>query len=498
MDTALWIESNKDTFIEASDRIWQFAELGYHEVKSADFLAEILQDAGFAVQRGIAEIPTAFVASYGTEPPVIAILGEYDALPGLSQETVSHQQPVKAGGNGHGCGHNLLGVGSLAATLAVKEAIDVRDVQGTIRYYGCPAEENGSGKAFMAKAGVFDDVDLCLAWHPGTLNGIVAYNMLSNTKVKFKFHGIASHAAADPQNGRSALDAVELMNVGVNYLREHVIQEARIHYVILNGGGIAPNVVPPFAESLYMIRAPRPDQLKPIYERVVDVARGAELMTGTRMEQAVISGASNLVFNDTVADVLHRAMLQTAPPTFTDRERQFARELATTFPQGGSTAGIYAKMLGPDAKPMLDALKETLLFEGVLPNVKTDLILPGSTDVGDVSWVTPTGQITTACQAAGTPGHSWQLVAQSGMSIGHKGMLYAGQVLALTALEFMQDGELLARAQAEFAERIKETPFVPLIPNGIKPPLNPTFCAAVTERRGSPAAVDPIDLQSGP
>jgi len=432
----------------------------------------MLETAGFAVNRGIAEIPTAFVASYGSSKPVIAILGEFDALPGLSQEVVSHQQPVETGGNGHGCGHNLLGVGSLAAAMAVKEAIDAGDVQGTIRYYGCPAEENGSGKAFMAKAGVFGDVDLSLTWHPGMFNGSLSVNMLSNIKVKFKFHGRASHAAADPQNGRSALDAVELMNVGANYLREHIIQDARLHYVILDGGGVAPNVVPPYAESLYMIRAPRPDQLKPIYERVLDVARGAALMTGTEMEFAVISGASNLVFNDTIVDVLHEKMEKIEPPGFTEQERQFARELAETFPEGGGMMESFTKILGPNVKQMLSTMKETLLFEGVVPAFKKDIAMPDSTDVGDVSWVVPTGQIMTTCNAFGTPGHSWQLVAQSGMSIGHKGMLYAGKVLALGALEFMRDDELLVKAQAEFADRLQTTAFVPLIPDGVKPPFN--------------------------
>ena len=473
MSTTKWIDDQQDYFIQLSNKIWYFAETGYQEFKSAKLLADRLESVGFQVDRGIADIPTAFVASYGSGQPVIAILGEYDALPGISQEVAPTKQPVETGGNGHGCGHNLLGVGSLAAAMAVKEAIDESDLQGTIRYYGCPAEENGSGKAFMARAGVFDDVDLSLTWHPAAFNGSISVNMLSNIKVRFKFHGRASHAAGDPQNGRSALDAVELMNVGSNYLREHIIQEARLHYVILNGGGIAPNVVPPYAESLYMIRAPRPDQLKPIYERVLDVAHGAALMTGTEMEYAVISGASNLVVNDTIVDVLHEKMDEVKPPTFTEEERSFARELASTFPKGGGMMDSFAKMMGPDAQQMLSCAKESLLVEGVIPAFKKDIALPGSTDVGDVSWITPTGQIMTTCHAFGTPGHSWQLVAQSGMSIGHKGMLYAGKVLALTALEFMQDAELLAKAQSEFVDRIEENPPVPLIPEEVKPPLKP-------------------------
>jgi len=471
MNIPQWIEEKQGLFTNLSDQIWGFAETGYQEFKSARLLADTLEAAGFTVEREIAEIPTAFVASYGSGRPIIAILGEFDALPGLSQKTASSQEPVETGGNGHGCGHNLLGVGSLAAAMAVKEAIDAGGVEGTIQYYGCPAEENGSGKAFMARAGVFDDVDLSLTWHPGMFNGSISVNMLSNIKVQFKFHGRASHAAADPQNGRSALDAVELMNVGVNYLREHIIQEARLHYVIINGGGIAPNVVPPYAESLYLIRAPRPDQLKPIYERVLDVAKGAALMTGTQMEYAIISGASNLVFNDTIVDVLHEKMNEVAPPVFTEEERNFARELAPTFPQGAGMMDGFANLLGPKAKQLLANAKENLLLEGVMPAFKKDIAMPGSSDVGDVSWVTPTGQIMTTCYAFGTPGHSWQLVAQGGMSIGHKGMLYAGKVLALTALEFMQSSDLLAKAQDEFATRLKENPPVPVIPEGVKPPI---------------------------
>ena len=474
MDVLQWIEEKQELFTEVSDKIWRFAETGYQEYQSAQLLADTLESDGFIVERSIAEIPTAFVASYGSGKPVIALLGEFDALPGLSQKVSYNQQPIETNGNGHGCGHNLLGVGSLAATMAVKEAMNAEGIQGTIRYYGCPAEENGSGKAFMARAGVFDDVDLCLTWHPGMFNGSISVNMLSNIKVNFKFHGRASHAAADPQNGRSALDAVELMNVGTNYLREHIIQEARIHYVILNGGGTAPNVVPPYAESLYLIRAPRPDQLTPIFERVLDIAKGAALMTGTEMESAVISGASNLVFNDTIVDVFHKKMGEVAPPKFTEEERDFARKLASTFPQGGGMLDGFAKLLGPEVKALMANARETLLLEGVLPAFKGDIVMSGSSDVGDVSWVTPTGQIMTTCHAFGTPGHSWQLVAQSGMSIGHKGMLYAGKVLALTALAFMSDAELLSKAHEEFAERLKETPPVPLIPEGAKPPLPPS------------------------
>lgn len=471
MEPTQYIDSQQDVFVELSNQIWQFAELGYQEVRSAKLLADALQTAGFAVERGIADIPTAFVARYGHDKPVIAILGEYDALPGLSQAVASHQQPIQAGGSGQACGHNLLGVGSLAAAMAVQEAIAAGDTKGTICYYGCPAEENGSGKAFMVKAGVFDDVDLCLTWHPGTFNGIASSMTSANYKVKFRFYGRASHAAADPHNGRSALDAVELMNVGINYLREHIITDARIHYVITNGGGLAPNIVPAYAESFYLIRAPRSDQLKAIYERVIDVARGAAQMTGTEVEIAFHAGASNLVLNDTIAGVMYAKLNAVSLPVFGDEERVFAREIAETFPKETGRIERMVNRYGPEVIPLLDGIAESLLFEGVLPVDKQVVHTPGSTDVGDVSWVVPTGQITTACHAFGTPGHSWQIVAQSGMSIGHKGMLYAAKVLALSALVFIRQPDLLRQAQIEFAARVKDTPFVSPIPEGAKPPI---------------------------
>ena len=276
MDLMEWIESNQKTFTDLSDAVWSFAEIGYQEVRSSQLLIQALEEAGFSVEKGVAGIPTAFVASYGKNAdPVIGILGEFDALPGLSQDCVPYRKPLVQGAPGHGCGHNLLGVAGIAACFALQQALDAGDIQGAIRYYGCPAEEGGAAKAFMAKAGLFNDVDICLTWHPDSFNGTLWANFLANYRVGFKFHGKPAHAAADPYNGRSALDAVELMNVGVNYLREHMIPDARVHYVITNGGGTAPNVVPAEAASLYSVRAPRTDQLNPLFERVKDIARGA-------------------------------------------------------------------------------------------------------------------------------------------------------------------------------------------------------------------------------
>ncbi len=470
MDLAEWIETNRKTFTDLSDSVWGFAEIGYLEVQSSQLLIKTLEERGFIVDKGVAHIPTAFVASYSKGAgPVIGVLGEFDALPGLSQECVPFRKPLVSGAPGHGCGHNLLGVAGIAACFALKRALDAGELKGTVRYYGCPAEEGGAGKAFMAKAGLFDDVDICLTWHPDSFNATQWANFLANYRVGFKFHGKPAHAAADPYNGRSALDAVELMNVGVNYLREHMIPDARVHYVITNGGGTAPNVVPAEAASLYSVRAPRTDQLNPLFERVKDIARGAALMTGTELDIEVYSGMSNLLLNETINNVLQKNLEMVGAPKFSDEDKAFAREISKTIPSNSFEES--APSYGLDAEAV-SAMKGTLLYEGVLPPFKTEIVQPGSTDVGDVSWVAPTGQIVTVCSALGTPGHSWQIVAQGRTGIGHKGMLYAGKVMALAAVEFMKSPELVRKAKEEFKRRRAAVDYVSPIPDGLKPPLN--------------------------
>jgi aminobenzoyl-glutamate utilization protein B len=411
------------------------------------------------------------VASYGNAAgPVIGILGEFDALPGLSQDCVPYRKPLAEGGAaGHGCGHNLLGVAGLATCMAVKQAIDSGEVQGMIKYFGCPAEEGGAGKAFMANAGIFNGVDICLTWHPDTFNATLYTNFLANYRVTFKFRGKTAHAAADPFNGRSALDAVELMNVGVNYLREHMIPDARVHYVIINGGGVAPNVVPDFAESLYSVRAPRTDQLNALFERVKDIAKGAALMTGTEVEIDVISGMSNTLINETINEVLQSKLVEVGAPKFTKEEHAFARELSKSIP--ANSLETSAHLYGLDSKAIA-GLKEAVLFEDILPPFKSEVVQPGSTDVGDVSWVVPTGQIVTACWTLGSPGHSWQIVAQGKMGIGQRGMLYAGKVMALSALEFMQNKDIREKAKEEFKQKRAAANYISPIPPGTKPPLN--------------------------
>lgn len=468
MDVVKWIEANQKKFTTASDQVWEFAELGFTEKRSAELLCNILKESGFQIKQNIADIPTAFIASHGTGKPVIAILGEFDALPGLSQEKVPYQKPRVTGGNGHGCGHNLLGTASLAAALAVKEAIQAGNANGTILYYGCPAEENGAAKTFMVKAGAFRDVDLCLTWHPDSTNAVMTINMLAVIQSVFRFHGKPAHAAADPYNGRSALDAIELMNVGANYLREHIIPDGRIHYVITNGGGSAPNVVPALAESNYLVRAPLLSQAEAIYARLLDIAKGAALMTSTELEVVSKKGMSNLVLNRTINDVIYQKMVEVGASEYTEDEIKFAKEIATSYSREGAGQALI-KTYGNAAREALEKLGDFPLLSSILPNAESDYVLPASTDVGDVSWVVPTGQVLTACHAFGTPGHSWQIVAQGGMGIGHKGMLLAGKVMALAALEFMRDPAKLKKAKDEFKETTKKSPYISPIADGVRP-----------------------------
>ncbi len=468
MDAAKWIDSNREKFTATSDQVWEFSELGFTEKQSSELLCNVLKESGFRIQQNIAEIPTAFIATHGAGKPIIAILGEFDALPGLSQEKVPYQKPRVPGGNGHGCGHNLLGTASLAAALAVKESIQSGDVRGTIRYYGCPAEENGAAKTFMVKAGAFRDVDLCLTWHPDSTNAVMTINMLAVIQSVFRFHGKAAHAAADPYNGRSALDAVELMNVGANYLREHIIPDGRLHYVITNGGGSAPNVVPAMAESNYLVRAPLLSQAEGIYSRLLDIAKGAALMTGTELEVVTKKGMSNLVLNRTINDVLYEKMVEVGSPKYSNEEIKFAKEISTSYSREGAEQALI-KTYSNTARNALEKLGDFPFLSTILPNVESDYVLPASTDVGDVSWVVPTGQVLTACHAFGTPGHSWQIVAQGGMGIGHKGMLFAGKVMALAALEFMASPAKLKKAEDEFREMTKKSPYVSPIADGVKP-----------------------------
>ncbi|RPF53351.1 M20 family metallopeptidase [Aquisalibacillus elongatus] len=453
------VENKKDLFTNMSDRVWDFAETAFKETQSANYICSKLEEEGFEVERGVAGIDTAFVGTFGSGQPVVGFLGEYDALPGLSQEKgIAEHKPITKGGNGHGCGHNLLGTGSFAAAIAVKDYMEQNGISGTVRYYGCPAEEFGDGKAFMAKEGAFDDLDFALCWHPAPINSVFQMNVLAVNQVYFRFKGRSAHAAASPHLGRSALDAVELMNIGVNYLREHIIPEARVHYAVTNTGGDAPNVVQSDAEVLYLIRAPKVSQVQNIYERVCKIAEGAALMTETELEVVFDSGSSDMVQNQTLDSVMEKNFNQLEPPKYTEDEVAFANQIRTT---------------------LSDEEKNTVWSRGLEDVALTDFVIPqneqdsstGSTDVADVSWIAPTTQALTTCISNGTALHSWQAVSQVGTSIGQKGMLYAGKLMAATALDVMQDSDLLQKAKDEHSQKAGKDRYISPIPDEVKPGL---------------------------
>lgn len=458
-----WIDRRVPELSEASQKIWEFAEVGLREYRSAELLAGMLEGLGFSVKRGVAGMPTAFVAEYGEGGPVVGILGEYDALPGMSQEAVPRRKPRQAGAPGHACGHNLFGVASLAAAAAVKAAIEAGKVRGTIRFYGCPAEETLVGKIFMARAGLFDDCDAALAWHPMPVNAVWAASSLALNSVKFRFHGAAAHAAANPDMGRSALDAVELMNMGVNMLREHVMQEARIHYVITNGGG-EPNVVPATAEVWYYVRAPKRHQVDAIYERVRKIAQGAALMTETTVTETFLTAGYDYLPNAAVGQAMAENLARLGGPGFTADEHAWAAELAKTFEPGQREAVM--RPFGTDFPA------DVWLHDGVLPPFGAGTLLAGSTDVGDVSYITPTAQVVTACYPIGVAGHSWQLCASVATSVGVKGMVLAAKTMGLTAIDLLSDPLLVERAKAELARATAGSPYRCAVPADVPPPLD--------------------------
>lgn len=455
------IEGKRDRLIEISDTIWGYAETRFEEFQSAELLCQALESEQFKVEKGVGGIETAFIASFGQGHPVVAILGEYDALSGLSQQPGSPlKDPVEPGGNGHGCGHNLLGTGSLAAAVALRHYMEENKVPGTVRYYGCPGEEGGSGKTYMVRAGLFEDVDFSLTWHPMGHNGIMAAKSLANYQVYFKFKGTSSHAASSPHLGRSALDAVELMNVGVNYLREHVIPEARLHYAVTNTGGRSPNVVQAEAEVLYLVRAPRVAQVEEIYQRVCDIARGAALMTGTQVEIVFDKACSNLVQNETLEQVMQKNFEQLGVPAYDDNEQRLARALRATLSEAEKNSVRDRAIVDKDIADRISPPQQlaTQASGGT-----------GSTDVGDVSWVTPTAQCNTGCWVVGTTAHTWQVVSIGSTSIAHKGMLHAGKVMAATALEILQNPDLIEAAKRELQERLVGQPYSCPIPADVQP-----------------------------
>jgi len=423
------IESRTKEYEHIAKSIWNFAEVGYQEEKSSGLLKKTLSNEGFSIKSGVAKIPTAFVAEYGSGQPVIGILAEFDALPGISQEVATQRQPIENQGAGHACGHHLFGTASTAAAIAVKDYLKKTGQKGTIRLYGTPAEEGGSGKVYMVRAGLFDDVDVVLHWHAGDRNTASPSTSMANRSAKFRFHGYSAHAAGAPEKGRSSLDAVEAMNHMVNLMREHIPDGSRIHYVITRGGN-APNVVPDFAEVFYYVRDFNVDILEDLWARVIKTAEGAALGTGTRLEYEIIHGNRPVLANDVAQKIMYDNLVAIGGVSYTKKERAFAEQ-------------IYKTLRSPD--------KEISSAGEVQPYKFTKG--KGSTDVGDVSWMVPTAGLRTATWVPGTSAHTWQAVAAGGMSIGVKGMMNAAKTIAGTAVDLFNNPEAVKNAQKELIER---------------------------------------------
>ena len=453
------IDTMAEYFADIADQIWEHPELSLKEYRAAELYCTKLRELGFTVEEGLCGIKTAFSGSYGEGRPVIGILGEYDALSGLSQKAgVSTPDPVQPGGNGHGCGHNLLGAGSLAAAVAIKKYLEESGRPGTVIFYGCPGEEGGAGKAYMARDGLWKILDAALCWHPSDANQTMTGTNNSCIQVLYRFSGIPAHAAGDPFNGRSALDAVELMNVGVQFLREHTTDDCRIHYAITDSGGVSPNVVQAKASVLYMVRANKVADTIKLQKRVDDIARGAALMTGTSYERVFIDGTAELLPNFTIEKALYRNLCAIGAPAYSEEDYTLAAALKASY-SGNGVDSFSGARHDPEFRRQIKALSEngTKPINDFIPQLySSTAFVPGSTDVGDVSWLTPTSQIETVCWPAGVPGHSWQIVACGKSSLAHKGMFLAAKVLAATAIDLLTDPELLEKAKKEFDERSAE------------------------------------------
>jgi aminobenzoyl-glutamate utilization protein B len=446
------VDQHSSHFSGISKTIWDYAELGYQEQKSSTLLQRELQSAGFRIQAPVAGEPTAFVASYGQGEPVIGILGEFDALPGLSQAAAPDRSPVTANAPGHGCGHNLLGSGAALAAVALREYMEQNHVAGTLRYYGTPAEEGGDGKVYMIRAGLFRDVDVVLQWHPDSVNQVANGGMLAIDSARFLFHGVAAHAALAPDRGRSALDAVMLMGNGIEFLREHIPSNSRIHYIITNGGA-APNVVPDTAELYLYARNPSSEVLTGVWDRILKIGQGAALMTETSLDVKEIGGDASVVPNDALAKVAQQNLEEVGGFRYTAEERHFAEGLQKSLPPGGAGELDSTALIQPLRRPD--------------PNAAA-----ASTDVGDVSWNVPTIGFTAATFVPGVVAHTWQAAASAGMSIGQKGMIVAAKALALTGADLFSDRQLILDAKADFRHRLEGKTYQSVIPAGQNPPLD--------------------------
>lgn len=465
------VDAKRTEFEGLSDRIWGMPEIAYTEYRSVAEHTAMLNAQGFRVTESLAGIPTAVMGEAGEGGPVIAILGEYDALPGLSQEAnIAEPRPIPGNGYGHGCGHNMLGSAALLAATAVKDFLAATGRPGRVRYYGCPAEEGGAAKAFMVRAGAFADVDIAITWHPASLTRVDEALSLANTRMDFHFTGRASHAAAAPHLGRSALDAVELMNVGVNYMREHMPSDARIHYAMIDSGGIAPNVVQASAKVRYAIRARDLAGMLALNERVKKIAQGAALMTETSVAISIMSAVSNMLGNTPLEEAMHQHLLRLGPVPFDAADRNYAAQIQATL----SEEDILTDYRRVGVPPR----KDLPLCDFIVPRDSRGEPMIGSTDVADVSWAVPTVQARVATHAIGTPGHSWQITAQGMAPAAHKGMVHAAKVMAGTAMDVLGDELLMARAKQDHQERTAATPYVCPIPPEVQPPLQPRPKAA--------------------
>ncbi|MEM7026283.1 MAG: amidohydrolase [Pseudomonadota bacterium] len=459
-------DAKRADFEQLADRIWEIPEIAYTEYGSVAEHTEMLRQQGFRVRENVADIPTAVLGEAGEGGPVIAILGEYDALPGLSQVAgITEPKELVPGGNGHGCGHNLLGSAALLAATAVKDYLAAQGIPGRVRYYGCPGEEGGAAKAFMVRAGAFDDVDVAISWHPASFSHVDHARSLANTRIDFAFTGRASHAAATPHLGRSALDAVELMNVGVNYMREHMPSDARIHYAMLDAGGVAANVVQGFAKVRYAVRARDLAGMEKLLARVAKVADGAALMSETTVRSTVISAVSNLLGNAPLQRAMHDNFERLGAVPFDAADRDFASSIQATL-SDEDVPNDLARM-GMAVDPAMP-LHESVVDLGV----EGDTVM-GSTDVGDVSWSVPTVQAWVATHAIGTPFHSWQVTAQGKAPAAHKGMVHAAKIMAGTAVDCLNSPDLIEAAQADHAARVAKTPYRCPIPSDVQPPIQP-------------------------
>lgn len=464
-----YIDENAGIFTGVSDAVWAKPELSLKEFESAKLYCDTLRKYGFEVTEGLAGVATAFCGRYGSGRPVIGILGEFDALSGLSQAAgCSEHKPLVEGAPGHGCGHNMLGAGALGAAFAVKDYLEKSGKPGTVIFYGCPGEEGGAGKAFMAREGLWKELDCALTWHPSDVNEVVTGTNNSSIQVLYKFHGVSAHAAGDPENGRSALDAVELMNTGVQYLREHMTSDCRVHYAIIDAGGVSPNVVQSEASVLYMVRANKVRDSVKLLARVDKIAQGAALMTETGFDRQFIDGTAELVPNYTLEELLYRIFNEVGLPEYSAGERQLAEELRKTYdvPVAPGIAAGFDADIAADVAERTNGLSDALCGF-IMPEYHSAGFVAGSTDVGDVSWQTPAAQVHCVTFPFGAAGHSWQNVSSGASGIGHKGLINAAKIIACAAIELMNDPETLQKARDEFARRTKSGYVCPIEPDAV-------------------------------